>query len=288
MEGLPKLLLFLSIIAPSFASENGKYYVCDEATLASDNKCIFALSGDEPEEWVPLEQHNIDREIGPDFYRGVEKYDGSQILGTSPLPWANGDRLVSSGTTKISGDDWSGYTLIFELMAPLRDMMMYRPDDLDQETWDKWTRALTDCNAKTVDYEESRGGAQLSTKQVYDVMKNPNYKDVHHNLLQYLEEGSIDLVCLSTDLEMSHCDVTRGANNAVVGDHCNCWFDAYQAIYGVCPVVDTEFKHCDNTVAPTVCTDTTPNAPADDGGENEMPSPPDMPSPPEKPSGPPA
>ena len=276
METISRLIVFLCVIIPSLASENGKYYVCNEEVLESNNQCIFALSGDQPDDWVDLEEHDIDREIGPDFYRGVEKYDGSKILGTSPLPWANGDSLVATDE-KISGDDWSGYTLIFELMAPLRDMVMYRPNALvhDENTWNMWTRAMTDCNVKTVDFEESReGGKQLSTGQIYDLIKDPEHMDIHHNLLQYLEEGSIDLVCLSTDLVMDHCDVTREVSGADFGDHCNCWFDAYQAIYGACPVVDTEFKHCPNTVAPTVC--------VDEGNDDES----EKPSPPERPSGP--
>ena len=84
MTTIVNLLTTLSFIAFSFASENGGYYVCDTEILASDNKCIFTLSGDQPADWVDLEAHNIDRDVGPVFYRGVEKYDGSKILGTSP------------------------------------------------------------------------------------------------------------------------------------------------------------------------------------------------------------
>ena len=245
------LWLVLTLIVGVFASDNGKYYICDTEKLAADNECIFVLNGDQPADWVAQEEHNINREVGADYYRGVQGYAGS-MLSVSPKPWANGDKLVAS-TTKIEGDEWSGYALIFELMAPLRDMMMYHPSMLDDATWALWTRALTDCNAKTVDYVEERGGAQLSTSQVYEVMKNPNYKDIHHNILQYLEEGAIDLVCLATDLEMTHCDATREVSG-YVADRCNCWFDAYEAIYGVCPDVDTEFVHCEHTVEPVVCT----------------------------------
>ena len=248
---LNSMLLVLALIVGVFASDNGKYYKCDEAKLAANNQCIFTLTGEQPDDWLPVEEHNVDRTVGADFYRGVQSYAGL-MLSVTPKPWANGDKLVGS-TAKIEGDAWSGYTLIFELIAPLRDMMMYHPDLLDADTWALWTRALTDCNVKTVDYVASRGGAQLSTSEVYEVMKNPNYYDVHHNILQYLEEGTIDLVCLSTNMEMSHCDATREASGYV--DHrCNCWFDAYEAIYKVCPVVDMEFAHCSNTEAPVVCT----------------------------------
>ena len=260
METLSKLLVIISIISPSLASENGRYYICDTAKLASENQCIFALSGNQPDTWTSLEEHNIDRGVGPEFSRGIKNKDATTMLGKSPKPWTNGDRLVASDEP-ITQDNWS-YTLIFELMAPLRDMAMYRPGDLDEATWNMYTKAMTDCNVKTVDYISSRaGGMQLSTGQVYEYIKNPNNQDIHHYVLQYLEEGSIDLVCLSTDLEMDHCDGTRDASGAAFGDHCNCWFDAYYEIYGECPVVDTTFKHCSKTAAPTVCGDDSPNEP---------------------------
>ena len=69
-------------------------------------------------------------------------------------------------------------------------------------------------------------------RQVYEYVQNPNYKDIHHYVLQYLEEGTIDLVCLSSELDMAHCDVTRGNIGVEKGQRCNCWFDAYKAIYG--------------------------------------------------------
>ena len=199
------MLVLLALVAGVFASDNGLYYKCDETKLADDNQCIFTLTGEQPDDWLPVEEHNVDRTAGADFYRGVQSYAGL-MLSVSPKPWANGDKLVGS-STKIEGDTWSGYALIFELIAPLRDMMMYHPDLLDADAWALWTRALTDCNAKTEDYVANReGGKHYSTSQVYEIMKNPNYKDIHYSILQYLEEGTIDLVCLSTNMEMTHCD----------------------------------------------------------------------------------
>ena len=254
------------------ASENGGYYKCDEAILESDNKCIFTLTEDPvtgdltvPEDWVqePV-LHAVDRTVGDDYYRGVQSYTGA-MLSVSPKPWVNGDKLVSTSPDMITGDLWS-YALIFELMAPLRDMLMYNPDALNETTWSTWTKALTDCKAKTEDYvDRSGGGTPYSTNQVYAFVKNPDYTDIHHYILQYLEEGTMDLVCLSTDVEMEHCDVIRATAEATAGtDRCNCWFDAYEAIYGACPVVDMTFTTCAGTVAPTVCTGASSQ---DDDGE---------------------
>jgi len=258
-----KEIIFITFsLSIALGSDNGKYYVCDTSKLQSQNECIFVLTGAQPDDWIqePVE-HDIDRNVGADFYRGVQSYDGETMLPLTPRPWVNGDSLVGSDDP-VTGDLWSGYTLIFELMAPLRDMMMYNPSALTADVWAKYTRALTDCNVKTEDLREllERGGGKpFSTDQVYEFMKNPNGQDIHHFILQYLEEGTIELVCLSTDLAMEHCDTIRAAAGATAGvDRCNCWFDAYNALYGECPKFDMTFTTCSGTVAPVDCADATP------------------------------
>ena len=273
------------------ASLNGGYYICDEEILASDlDECIFTYSGTQPDDWLEdTVEHAVPDdplEVGDDFYRGVQSYTGT-MLSVAMTPWVNGDALVNTDPDMVTGDLWS-YALIFELMAPLRDMMMYDPGALaDPDVWAKWTKALTDCNSKTEDYTSRSGGSPYSTAQVYEFMMDPQHTDIHHYILQYLEEGAVDIVCLSTDLDDSHCDAIREAAMEadvawVLGvDRCDCWFDAYEAIYGVCPVVDMEFYTCPGTAAPTVCTDVevtvTTTDDETDEGPSDLPSPPDLP-----------
>jgi len=288
------------------ASENGGYYECDATDLEDNNVCTFALTSTAPEDWVtPAQPHDIDRTVGATFYRGVMGYAGD-MLSVSPKPWVNGDELVNTAPDMITGDQWSGYALIFELMAPLRDMIMYDSEALTNSVdgeakWKLWTRAMTDCNAKTTDYVARSGGTPWSTDQLYEYLKDPQTagKNPHHYFLQYLEEGAMDLVCLSTDLEMEHCDVIRETAGAEKGvDRCNCWFDAYEAIYGECPVFDMPFTTCTNTVAPKKCADLEPVDSADyaldyevdnsgeTGAPGGVPTGPGVP--PDKPAGPPA
>jgi len=257
-------ILLTLVVSNAKASDNGKYYACDTSILNSDNQCIFDLTGEQPEDWIQeTVLHDINRDVGADFYRGVQSYDGETMLSVSPKPWVNGDSLVASDDP-ITGDLWSGYALIFELIAPLRDMMMYDPSALTPDVWAKYTRALTDCNSKTEDYVATRGsltrgGSQFSTDQVYEYLLDPQGNDIHHFILQYLEEGTIDLVCLSTDLDMEHCDVMRETANAIRGeDRCNCWFDAYKALYGECPKFDMTFTACSGTTASVDCADEQP------------------------------
>merc|ERR1712008_132954 len=79
------------------ASDNGQYYICDTSILEFDNQCIFALTGAQPEDWIQeTVLHDINRDVGADFYRGVQSYDGETMLSISPKPWVNGDSLVTS------------------------------------------------------------------------------------------------------------------------------------------------------------------------------------------------
>ena len=122
---MKKAIVFLMasvvVIPTVLASDNGGYYVCDASKLASDNQCIFALSGSQPDDWTTTGAvpHNLDRNVGADFYRGIQKNDGSMITKVNPKPWANGDVLVATDDP-VTEDLWSGYGLIFELVAPLR------------------------------------------------------------------------------------------------------------------------------------------------------------------------
>ena len=82
-----------------------------------------------------------------------------------------------------------------------------------------WTKGSFYTYSLFLELLERGGGQAFSTDQVYEFMTNPNGQDIHHFILQYLEEGTIDLVCLSTDLVMEHCDVTRAAAGATGGKY---------------------------------------------------------------------
>ena len=43
--------------------------ICDTGILASDNQCIFALTGDQPDDWLDAVEHDVKRNVGDDFYR---------------------------------------------------------------------------------------------------------------------------------------------------------------------------------------------------------------------------
>ena len=105
-------------------TKNLERSLLDTCLLIIELKTLFSelnkFIGEQPEDWIQeTVLHDINRDVGADFYRGVQSYDGETMLSVSPKPWVNGDSLVASDDP-ITGDLWSGYALIFELIAPLR------------------------------------------------------------------------------------------------------------------------------------------------------------------------
>lgn len=243
---VPKMLMLIALMGMSEGSENGQYYVCDTGVLASDNLCKFVDSGSAP--WT-LVEHNVDRS-GADYRRQV--VDANNNPGRlTPRPWTNGDDLVTSNTA-VEDDLWT-YALLFELAAPLRNKIMYHPefffntnDQSALQNWNLYTKVFADCRVKEHDETFKQGWREMiayGTDGIYGRSTDPNGEDIHHNVLQYLEEGVIDLVCITTDLSMDRCNTMR--SKFLDAGRCDCWFSAYEAMYGAKPAVDlTRFTNC--------------------------------------------
>lgn len=275
-------------------SANGLLYYCDFPVLGG--LCQFVAS--EANEFG-AEPHTLDRSVGENGFREVVDLMGSP-LSLTPRPWTEGDTVVGR-TTQLS-DELTAYSLAFDLIAPLRNGMMYPhtdstptalvPNLRDANEWAKWTKAFVDCKIKVEDEEGDH--LALSRDNVYEKFVDPAGVDVHHNILQFLEEGAIDLVCLmAPSLVMDRCDVVRAKqfpNDETAAEWCGetgtctCWKDAYTAIYGdFCPpsgcsaywnpekpAVDTLVPPADPTTETEPADPTTETEAADQTTETEV------------------
>lgn len=234
----------------TIASANGLLYVCDTTRLASNNQCIFAASSTNT---IGATPHNINRAVAADGFRIVRDINGTQLTVT-PKPWSQGDVLAAS-TTQQTGDALN-YVKAFEMVAPLRDKMMYDPASLTGSAaeWAKYTKAFADCSIKTTTEQVTHGSGTVTaygTADVYALMANPNNQDIHNGVLQYLEEGAIDLVCVMTQLSMDRCTTMRTTLNIPTGGTSTCWQAAYDALYNSAATTTT-------TAATTATTTTAP------------------------------
>lgn len=123
---------------------------------------------------VGASPHHINRSVAPDGEREVADASGN-ALALTPKPWTQGDNLTKAATV-LSGD-LIAYATAFELVAPLRDAMMYAPESVvtDASQWTKLTRAFKDCNIKANDTNFTVGGntlVALSVDSIYAALKD--------------------------------------------------------------------------------------------------------------------
>lgn len=224
------VVLVAPLCSPAMASTNGLLYACDSNKLASEKLCYFTTTGD------PVSTHSIDRNVADDTFRKVVDADGKD-LSVSPKPWTQGDHLAASADN-LTGN-LLGYSLAFELVAPLRDAMMYAPKTLVDDTtlWTKLTKVFVDCKVKET---EEVGHGPEPGKSVDTIYTYLGDAASHHPVLQFLEEAAIDLVCLMTGLNMNRCadarprvgmvDSTEEGTEIVTS---TCWQAAYSELYDV-------------------------------------------------------
>ena len=119
------------------------------------------------------------------------------------------------------------------LVFPLRNTLMFTPQLFENTTlWNEQTQCFADCDIKASTTTDGQITA-YSTDEVYAwTVNNSEAVDVHNYVLQYLEEGAIELVCLVTDLDMDHCDEIRAHHSLQRGHVSDCWTHAYRNMFG--------------------------------------------------------
>eukprot|EP01135_Chromosphaera_perkinsii_P003647 Nk52_evm26s250 gene=Nk52_evmTU26s250 len=239
-------------------SANGALYVCETATIDSDNVCLFTAS---TTAGFVASAHNINRGVGGTNARRPVN-NANQALQTGVIPFTQGDTLAAA--TNVVGEDWN-FCLAFEIMAPLRDLMMYDPTKISTQ-FDAAVKPLTDCHIK--DSQKTVNGivgyslseiktiaTAVKTNSVFNGQPTGTGQ-VHNQVLQFLEEGSLDLVCLMTTISNSMCDSIRAQWQLSAGQISDCWVAGYTALYGA----PTSGLTTTSTTFCSTCTSNTPGA----------------------------
>mmetsp|Transcript_12848 Transcript_12848/g.33046 ORF Transcript_12848/g.33046 Transcript_12848/m.33046 type:complete len:297 (-) Transcript_12848:34-924(-) len=245
---LPLVCIALAILPlRAEGSANGLLYQCKAADLAANpSTCTF--EGSSSFVGTFQGQSNADIAFEPDARRrGVCDKSGKQLL-PAPKPFEDGVKLCSSAS-ELTGDDliWSRYA---ELILPLRDALMYRAKEMAAElpstsTWDKYTRAFKDCAVKTTpDYRKDgdKGPMVYSYDSIRGLVVDAGGVDTHNGILQFIEEGSMELACLmvSYNLKEPECSDMEERSGVAMSTRSTCWHAAYKGLWGEDPVLPAE------------------------------------------------
>jgi len=232
--------IYFLLISIVLSSPNGTYYACD-TVAPDDGVCKFIVTDEGTANLAFPGQGNADN-TGGDYTAltyGVANGSNTQ-LSPSPAPWTDGTQIRPidiSGGAYSEGD--YAYALAFRLTYELRNELMYEPATLklDEDRFDKLTQSFRDCSIKT----EVDGGI-ASTDSLKEIFFSANGVTSQHTVLQYLEEGVIDLVCTMLDhtqvgpLEtFERCIKIEDLTVKPIGDEdklCDCWQSAFVALTG--------------------------------------------------------
>ncbi|MEE2961734.1 MAG: hypothetical protein VYA34_13400 [Myxococcota bacterium] len=118
------------------------------------------------------------------------------VLVAKGTPAFDGDDLIQSSQDGLS-DDEKAFHKVMAIMFPIRNAMMYDIADLTQATWDELTQELTTRAIKATTFTAGATPKDnvYGRQGVFDLAKDPGGRDIHHDVMKFLEEAGLYLLC---------------------------------------------------------------------------------------------
>ena len=188
------LFLWVLFIASVVACQPADQYACE---INEAGYCIFTgtphQTGLRPETDDVIDRQgnvlfSMDHALAAD--------SSGEILPARGTPAADGDDLIGLSQSGLT-DDEKAFHKVMAIMFPIRNALMYDIPDLQQEEWDTLVVELERREIKETTYT---GGPTpkdnyYGRQGVFDLAKNPEGQDIHHEVMKFLEEAGLYLLC---------------------------------------------------------------------------------------------
>ncbi|SVB76827.1 uncharacterized protein METZ01_LOCUS229681, partial [marine metagenome] len=127
-----------------------------------------------------------------------------EILAARGTPAFDGDEMLETSLTGMTSDE-KAFHRVMATMFGIRNQLMYNIEDLEEMTWDSFVAPLAERGIKETTFT---GGATpkdnyYSRDGIFELAKNPNGRDIHHDVMKFLEEAGLYLLCHVTTVEFS-------------------------------------------------------------------------------------
>jgi len=118
------------------------------------------------------------------------------VLVARGTPASDGDDLMESSQEGLS-DDEKAFHKVMAIMFPIRNALMYDIADLTQEDWDAWVSELEMRQIKETTFTDGATPKDnyYGRQGIFDLAKNPDGQDIHHDVMKFLEEAGLYLLC---------------------------------------------------------------------------------------------
>jgi hypothetical protein len=127
-----------------------------------------------------------------------------EILKATGRPAFDGDDLIESSQDGMTGDE-KAFHKVMAIMFPIRNALMYDIATVTQSEWDELVKDLAKRAIKETTYTDgvTPRDNYYGRQGVFDLAKNPEGKDIHHEVMRFLEEAGLYLLCHVTSNEFN-------------------------------------------------------------------------------------
>jgi len=135
----------------------------------------------------------------------VAASSSGEILKATGRPAFNGDDLIESSQDGMTGDE-KAFHKVMAIMFPIRNALMYDIATVTQPEWDELVKDLAKRAIKETTYTDgvTPRDNYYGRQGVFGLAKNPAGKDIHHEVMRFLEEAGLYLLCHVTSDEFNH------------------------------------------------------------------------------------
>ena len=169
-------------------------YACN---INSDGYCIF--TGIPHKTGLEAGSEDIVDRNGDFLFsvnEAVAANSSGEILIAKGTPAFDGDDLINSPQDEMT-DDEKAFHKVMAIMFPIRNALMYDIKDL---TATKWSELVTELEKRKIKETTFTSGATpkdnyYGRQGIFDLAKDPNGRDIHHDVMKFLEESGLYLLC---------------------------------------------------------------------------------------------
>ncbi len=136
----------------------------------------------------------------------VAANSSEEVLKAKGTPAQDGDDMIKSSQTGLTNDEKS-FHKVMAIMFPIRNALMYEIAELNQSKWDELVTELQKRGIKETTFTDGTTPKDnyYGRQGVYDLAKSPVGRDIHHDVMKFLEELELHLICHVTSNDSIKC-----------------------------------------------------------------------------------
>ena len=127
-----------------------------------------------------------------------------KVLEAKGTPAFDGDQLIRHNQNAMT-DDEKAFHRVMSIMFPIRNVLMY---DIATTSQNRWNSLVSELEIRSIKDKTFTDGPTprdnyYGRQGVFDLAKNPKGKDIHHDVMKFLEEAGLYLLCHVTSNEFN-------------------------------------------------------------------------------------